>query len=204
MDTKAANHIADAVEEEIVFGQLRPGDLLQQEALAERFGVSRQPVRTALEILTAKDLLSRRADRSLEVIGLPQAASEEVLAIRRLLEREALSLAFDNLTDRDLLIAQQAVELFEIEGEPQQLAQRDIDFHLALYRPCRNATLVKLITELRRTNIRAYLGQPLGSSAREACTGAHRDILEACKAGNRGKALALLDTHFDIAQERSL
>lgn len=204
MDTKAANHIADAVEEEIVFGQLRPGDLLQQEALADRFGVSRQPVRTALEILTAKELLSRRADRSLEVLGLPQAASAEILAIRRLLEREALSLAFDHLTERDLLLAQQSLELFDIESDARQLAQRDLDFHLALYRPCQNATLVKLILELRRSNIRAYLGQPLGSAARQSVTDAHRAILEACRSGSREETVTLLDRHFDIAEERSL
>ncbi|TQV68074.1 GntR family transcriptional regulator [Denitrobaculum tricleocarpae] len=202
MSTKAANHIVETVENEIVFGQLRPGELLHQVALAERFGVSRQPVRTALEILTEKKLLTRRADRSLEVRGLPRSAPQEILAIRRTLEPQALSQAFNHLTERDLLLAQQALELFEIETETQHLAQRDIDFHLALYRPCNSATLIRLITELRRTNIRAYLGQPLGSKARQTCIEEHHAILKACKSGNREAALSLLITHLDIAQER--
>ena len=56
--------IIRAVESEIVAGQRRPGDRLDERSLAERFGVSRTPVRVALKSLAAQNLgLYRRVDQ---------------------------------------------------------------------------------------------------------------------------------------------
>ncbi len=203
MDTNTVDTIVDAVESEIVLGQLLPGTPLQQEELAERFGVSRQPVRTALEILGARKLVSRRSDRTIEVLAISPSTSDEILAIRRILEPEALSLAFDHLNDRDMLTARQALEQFEIEPDYKMLAKFDLEFHMALYRPSGNETLLQLIQELRKTNLRSYLGQPLGSNARAACIDAHAAILAACRDKDKKQALSLLRAHFDISKVRA-
>ena len=203
MDPNNVNTIVNAMEEEIVFGTLQPGDLLQQEVLAKRFGVSRQPVRAALEILGARNLVTRRPDRTVQVHGLSESASEEILNIRRLLEAEALSLAFEHLSERDLLSARQALEQFEIERDYKKVAYFDTAFHLSLYRPCGNETLIQLISDLRQASIRTYLGQPLGSNTRAQCINSHRAILAACNENNKDQALSLLASHFNITKDRT-
>lgn len=203
MEPKLAHSIANRLEGDIVTGRLRPGEMLHQENLASRFGVSRQPIRAALEILGARDLAERRPDRSVVVAGLPSDKVDEIVAVRRLLEPEALALALDRLTDLDFLKARHALERFDIEPDPARLAEHDLDFHMSLYAPCGNRTLLDMIEKLRRTNIRAYLGQPLGSETRAACIEAHHDLLEACRRRDREGALTLLSVHFDIVKDRT-
>jgi DNA-binding GntR family transcriptional regulator len=202
MDPNIQNIISNTLEEEIINGQLMPGSLLQQEELADRFGVSRQPVRAALDILGAKGLAVRRPNRTIEVCGLHSEAAQEALAIRKLLEPEALKASIMNLTAQNILIAKQALERFEIETKAENLAQHDTDFHLALYCQCENKILLDLISDLRRTNRRAYLGQPLGSGTRDICIKTHRDLLEAVSAKDSPRATEILIQHLDISKER--
>lgn len=204
MDSNTPHHIAETLSNEILTGHLRPGDLLQQEELARRFGVSRQPVRAALDILGAKGLAERLGSRTVAVRGLHAGAGDEALALRRMLEPQALRLSLPHLTAQDLLAAKQAHERFEIEEDSAQLAEHDTAFHLALYARCDNKMLLDLITDLRLTQRRAYLDQPLGSETRTHCIRAHSDLLDAARAGDMARATALLDAHFDIAKTRSL
>ncbi len=175
-----------------------PGAILQQEALAERFAASRQPVRLALEILRANGLVVARRDRSLEVAGLSAEALRELMAIRRLVEREALTLALPASNERDLLEARQIQERIEIETDPAALEELDCAFHTALYRAGGNARLLRLMAELRREDIRPYASQPPGSANRERFARQHRALLHACSVGNLESALAALDDHFAV------
>lgn len=188
--------IAQQIEAEIRSGALPPGSVLQQEALAARFAASRQPVRMALGLLRASGLVVARRDRSVEVAGLSVAALRDLMAVRRLVEREALTLALPNLRERDLLEARQIQERIEIEIDPAELERLDRGFHAALYRPGGNARLLALVNELRGEDIRPYATQPPGSSARGAYARQHRELLHACTVGNLASALAALDTHF--------
>lgn len=202
MDTETPGVISQTLENEIINGKLKPGALLQQEELAKRFGVSRQPVRAALDILNAKGLAEKRANRTVEVGSLHPGAAEETLAIRKLLEPQALADSIDHLTQLDLLTAKQAQERFEVETDADRLAQHDTDFHLAIYAKCGNKVLLDLIVNLRRMNRRAYLGQTLGSTARELCVQSHRQLLEAVTAKNHKTAIPLLQKHFDHSKDR--
>src|SRR5512135_1194964 len=96
MDPNSASAIAAELQADIRLGRLPPGSVLRQDELAGRFGVSRQPIRLAIETLRAAGLVAARRDRSVEVAGLPPQALGELLALRRLVEREALLLAMPN------------------------------------------------------------------------------------------------------------
>ncbi len=107
-----------------------------------------------------------------------------------------------HLTQADLLVAKRAQERFEIETEPDRLAQHDTDFHLALYAKCENRVLLDLISHPRRLNRRAYLGQPLGSATRDLCIQAHWQLLDAVTQIDSDRAIAVLQEHFEHAKER--
>lgn len=202
MDPKLSFQIADAVESEILDGSLLPGAPLQQEALAARYQVSRQPVRAALEILRERRLVTLRPDRSVAVEGLDVEAFDEVMAIRGLLESEALRQALPALTPRDLLAARQLQERLEVEDDPVALADLDGAFHAALYAPCGNRRLLPMIEALRRETRRAYRGQPPGSAQRGLWNSDHRGLLAACESSDAVAAAAQLKTHLERARER--
>jgi len=201
MDPRSATEIVRHLEEDIRHGRLQAGLVLRQDALAERFGVSRQPVRMAIEILRASGVLTLRRDRSVEVVGTSEQTRRDLLAVRSLIEREALLLALPNLKERDLLKARHLQEEIEIENDPKRLEELDCAFHSALYRPCNNARLLKLIEELRREDRRPYHEQPVGSPARAQWSKQHRTLLSVSAAGNVTRAAAALQTHLAILEK---
>jgi DNA-binding GntR family transcriptional regulator len=196
MDPNLATEIVHHLKEDIRYGRLRPGSALRQDALAARFGVSRQPVRMAIEVLRASGLVTLRRDRSVEIVGTSAQARRDLIAVRTLIEREALLLAVPRLEQEDILRARHVQEQIEIEKDPKRLEDLDCAFHLALYQPCNNVRLLKLIEDLRREDLRPYHEQPIGSPARAQWSKQHRKLLRACAAGGVADAAAALEVHL--------
>jgi len=199
MDT---NLIATALRREIEGGSLPPGTVLKQELLAERFGVSRQPVRQALDRLLASGLLDRRPDRSLAVAGLTEEQARELAEIRAALESMALRAALPLLGDSDLRKARRLNEDLIEEDDPATLEELDVAFHRTLYGRCGNSRLLSMIDELRRESRRAYLRQPKGSDERVILHGEHCAIIEACAHRDEAAALKSLSEHLQMTTAR--
>jgi len=193
--------IAETLRQEIEARRLPPDAVLHQEALAARFGVSRQPVRRALDRLLAEGLLTRRPDRSLAVAGLSAEQGRELAALRVLVESEALRLSLPRLAPRDLRRAERlAAELSE-EDDPAAIEELDVAFHAALYGACGNARMLRLIDSLRREGRRAYALQPPGSAFRATMAAQHDSILAACRAGDAAGAAVALAAHLRAAAD---
>lgn len=199
MDT---NTIATALRREIEGGRLQPGTVLKQELLAQRFGVSRQPVRQALDRLLASGLLDRRPDRSLAVAGLTEEQARELADIRAALESMALRGALPTLGDSDLRKAQRLNEDLVEEEDPATLEELDVAFHRTLYGRCGNARLLSMIDELRRESRRAYSRQPKGSDERVILHAEHHAIIEACARRDEAAALQALSDHLQMTTAR--
>ena len=86
----------------IVTGELQPGEQVLQDALAERFGVSRVPLREALKILEGEGQVVYRPHRGYFVAELDVDDLREVYRIRDLLESEAVRVAVREVTAEDL------------------------------------------------------------------------------------------------------
>src|SRR5437763_14723371 len=82
--------IAETLRDEILRGAIPPGEALRQEELAERFGVSRLPVRDALLRLEAQGLVHVYPNRGAFVISLSADEVREVYEMRILLEGDLL------------------------------------------------------------------------------------------------------------------
>ena len=199
MDT---NLIATALRREIEGGSLPPGTVLKQELLAERFGVSRQPVRQALDRLLASGLLDRRPDRSLAVAGLTEEQARELAEIRAALESMALRAALPLLGDSDLRKARRLNEDLIEEDDPATLEELDVAFHRTLYGRCGNRRLLSMIDELRGESRRAYLRQPKGSNERVILHAEHRAIIDACARRDEAEALKALSGHLQMTTAR--
>jgi DNA-binding GntR family transcriptional regulator len=195
MDT---NYIIIELRREIEGGTLPPGAVLKQESLAERFGVSRQPVRQALDRLLAYGLLDRRSDRSLAVAGLSGVQARELAEIRNAIEGTALRASLAALTESDLRKARRLNEDLVAEDDPLILEELDIEFHRTLYGRCANTRLLGMIDDLRRESRRAYARQPKGSDERLVLHAEHRDIVDACGRRDTEAAVLALWHHLQL------
>jgi DNA-binding GntR family transcriptional regulator len=100
--TTKADDIARALEDEIISGAIPPGQVLRQEHVCERFGVSRTPVREALQRLEALGLVSAVPNRGVRVRSISAAELREAFLIRAELESLATAEAAARITLADL------------------------------------------------------------------------------------------------------
>ncbi len=91
-----------ALRQEIIAGRLRPGDRLVERELAERFGVSRVPVREAIRALVAEGFVHFETPRRTVVRRLTPTDVAELFELREALEVYAAGLAAARATPRDL------------------------------------------------------------------------------------------------------
>ena len=120
--------------EAIEAGVYQPGNRLVESELAEHLGVSRTPVREALQRLETQSML-RRDGRSLIVASLDHNQLSELYAVRTELEGLAARLAAHHATDEELRVLRRMVDEDRalVGGDPRQLSQANKRFHRQIH-----------------------------------------------------------------------
>lgn len=139
--------ILDAID----IGQYRPGDRLVESELADRFGVSRTPIREALQRLETQQLLTRDG-RSLIVASLDHNQLAELYVVRAELEGLAARLAAQHATKEEIQVLREMVEADRaILNDPQALARANRRFHKQLHRASHNRFLMRQLDLVHRS-----------------------------------------------------
>jgi len=189
---------------EILEGELRPGTSLRQDVIAERLGFSRVPVREALKILEAENLVRYVPRRGYTVTALEFGELAEIYNIRRVLEEEAVRLAMSNLTREDIERMEQAVDDIETAGAAGDLVAitaANRRYHFALFEPCGAGHLVRIIRNLWDASDPYRSLYFIDLENRATVNREHLQILEAVTNSDTDKAIDLLRTHRNNALE---
>ena len=94
--------VRDLLEEAILEGELKPGERLRAEALAQRFGTSRTPIREALLQLEAQGLVDVEPNRGAVVRSFDRDDLFDLYQLRALLEPRAAALAAPRISEQDI------------------------------------------------------------------------------------------------------
>jgi DNA-binding GntR family transcriptional regulator len=144
----ASARVADHLRRAILSGEIRPGEWIRQEEVADRLGSSRLPVREALRILEAEGLTEHERHRGARVPSLSMHEVDVIYQMREQLEQLALAESIPHLTAADVA----GLELIqqEIEGNDDVVTFLDLDrrFHLASYSGCRIDQLTGTVERL--------------------------------------------------------
>ena len=97
-----ADQVYDRLLNEIQLGHLRSGDELSEVAVAERYSVSRTPVREALRRLSSESLVRSSGRRLCAVVRLSREETIEAFQVRRCLEEYAVRLAAERISDDEI------------------------------------------------------------------------------------------------------
>lgn len=146
-----AKNIADGLRQDIFKGHLKPGAELQQAQIADRFGVSRIPVRDALALLASEKLVEILPNRGAYVIQLTAEELREVFELRIMLEGNCIGVAAKTATDAERAEVDYAYERSRLEAGRLGWQEGDWAFHEALYRPSKKDRHISLVKELRQT-----------------------------------------------------
>lgn len=190
--------LVETLRDEIIRGDLVPGQYLRLEEIAARYDVSTMPVREALRDLEAEGLVTIFPHRGATVTQLSADELQDIYDIRATLEEMATRLAVPLLTKATLAELTSLVEQIENHrGDMATLVKLNHQFHLALYAASGRKHLCELIRILRyRTQhyLHLYIVEvELGHLPQTQ--GEHRAILEACKRGDAEQAAALMRDH---------
>ena len=126
------DRVAAGLRRAIVLGHLAPGVHLQEPQLAQKFGVSRMPVREALARLEHEGLVRSEPHRGTFVVGMTPEDVAEIYDVRRLIETEAGRLAAERATPAEIAALQKGVDEMGrlVSADQRQLIGRvDITFH---------------------------------------------------------------------------
>jgi DNA-binding GntR family transcriptional regulator len=186
----------------IVTGELRPGEQVLQDALAERFGVSRVPLREALKILEGEGQVIYRPHRGYFVAELDLDDLREVYRIRDLLESEAVRVAVPRVTEPEL--AELSAALDDVEraaaaGDLVRMAEANRRFHFGLIEAAHLPRLSRLVRVLwDATDVYRSLYY-VDEAHRDTVHDEHRAVLDAVRSGNAEGAVDLLRAHRERA-----
>jgi len=198
--TLSADAVTDTLRDLILAGSLGIGVPLKQEVLAKRFGVSRIPVREALKRLEAEGLVDHTPHQGSVVAAQSIPQLLEALDIRVGLEARALKLAIPNMKAADFKAAREIINRYDGSESPREWSELNLEFHLALYRPCGRRKLLRMIEDLVRgmgIHLRALQSYKVG---RKVPQEEHRLILRACQDKDVALAVRLLERHIEQTQ----
>ncbi|MFD9903709.1 GntR family transcriptional regulator [Streptomyces sp. NPDC059063] len=186
--------VQDAIKHRILTGELRPGQALVETELAERFGVSKTPVREALKTLAGTGLVVMSQYKGAAVRRVDADMARAVYDVRLLLEPEALRRTVRR--GASLAAAGDALARADAAADTAERSLANREFHRALYLPCGNPLLGRMLDEVRDqaalVSTVAWAAEP--SWEREADE--HREILRLALEGDGDGAARALHAHI--------
>lgn len=191
--------------EAIEAGVYQPGNRLVESELAEHLGVSRTPVREALQRLETQSML-RRDGRSLIVASLDHNQLSELYAVRTELEGLAARLAAHHATDEELRVLRRMVDEDRalVGGDPRQLSQANKRFHRQIHLASHNRFLVQQLDLVHRS-MALMATTSLAAQGRDGVAiDEHESIVAAIEARDGEVAYAALKNHISRAFETRL
>jgi DNA-binding GntR family transcriptional regulator len=189
--------------DDIVRGILPPGAVLDETALALRFGVSRTPVREAIRELAASGLVQTRAHRG-AVVAKPTARQiAEMFDAMAELEALCAGLSAVHMAPperRALEGIHEELRQMTREGDPQKYHEGNERFHQALYLGTHNGYLAELALATRR-RVAPFRRAQFRKAGRLALSYEEHDrVLQAVLQGDRAGAAEAMRSHISIVQ----
>ena len=185
--------------EAIDIGIYKPGDRLVESDLADSFGVSRTPIREALQRLETQSLLTRDG-RSLIVSSLDHSQMAELYIVRAELEGLAATLAAKHATGEEVKVLQDMVNSDrKIIADPSALAKSNRRFHKQIHLASHNRFLIKQLDLVHRSMALMATTSLAADGRGPVAVEEHQAIVTAISKGDSEEASKKLRDHISIA-----
>lgn len=205
MDVRRADHILDDLEEMIVTGRFADGERLDEIRLSEHFGVSRTPIREALQKLATSGLVEQRPRRGVFVVEPGPAELVQMFEAMAELEASCGYLAAKRISESELRalnetnkLCRQAVD----ENDAGQYYNHNEKYHQLIYDAAQSNYLRDLVIKLQK-RLKPYRRMQLHLRGRlEQSMSEHESILAALTEGDSLRAANELRGHVAVQGEK--
>lgn len=207
MDQSVVETVFAQLAEAIISGALAPGSKISEPQLAQRFGVSRAPLREAIRRLEGRRLVTSQPNRGARVIEKSLDALREYFDVRESLEglaarNAALNATADQLSQlRACLVAHEAG--LEATGRPSEAAvSASRNFHVVLVRAGGNRVVIDILCDQLYPLMRLYRGRnPAGEEQVREALRDHQRIYDAIEDRDAELAELLARRHVRRARD---
>lgn len=200
------SQVYDAMRNDILTGEIAPGQKLKIEELSRNYDVGNSPIREALSLLTSDHLVERLEQRGFRVVEVSAREFDELLKTRIWLETLALRESIRN----DLPEWEENIILttYRLSRTPRSLSDKEFivneeweqqhkDFHMSLISGCGSAILLRFCNQLYDQNIRyRHLTGPKAYPTRDIAA-EHKALSDAVLDRNEDLAVRLLTEHYE-------
>lgn len=194
----------ELLRDSIISGALPPGTRLLEVDLAQELGISRGTLREALRMLENEGLVESFPGRGSYVARLSERDIREVYSLRSLLEKEAVRLAIDNVTQEDVRQLQGILDRMIAaadRGDAAEVNAYDLEFHQTIWAIAGHQRLQEVlegfISQVRMyLTVNTQLYEDLAAGIAD-----HVHIMEAIRNRDRTLAATNMGQHLDDAAE---
>ena len=190
----------------ICSGELAAGERLNQDEIATRLNVSRQPVNSALSVLKSHGFVTDNGRRGVTVAPIDAEQFQYIYEYRTAIEPFAVTLAAKNLPDNAETIAQEMLKKGNEavrSGDQKAWLVADMAFHEMIYQWGGN-TVIQSSMRLNWQHIRRTMAEVLkDASAAKVSWDEHTRIIQALLGGESDKAALEMRKHIEAAHKKT-
>lgn len=188
--------VTSQIRDDLVAGSFPAGATLRESELAERFGVSRGPIRDALLQLSQEGFLAYQANRGVTVRHPPDPEDREfITSLRRQVEIYVIKKGLSDLSEDAIKQIESALESLQVacvSGDVAAIARCDMAFHESILIGCGGADLVSAWRQLCARMLLTYTRlDDYQQAYRE-----HAEILKALRAKKKQATIAAIKANI--------
>lgn len=206
-DTPLRDLVFITLRKAILMGNLRPGDRLLEEHLADRMGVSRTPIREAIRKLELEGLVIMIPRCGARVASIDAGKVKDVLEVRGALDELAIRLACDHISEEQLQRLNEAKLRFETTTTGSSIASiarivdADIKFHDIIIEASGNEKLVQMMTNLSESIYRYRYECVKDSVIYDELIREHSEMYESIVSRDKERAAGAARLHIEKQQQ---
>ncbi len=193
-------HVLDLIKEDILSGALKSGEPLRQSFLADKYQISRIPIREALLQLEAQGLVRVEAHKGAVVTEISIQEIDELFNLRAILEPYILECAITNMDKTCFQECETILDKLErsLKDKTQvdQWSDYNFEFHNCLYKPANLHHTLDLVNTLNTRCDRYIRMQLLYTDGIDKAEEEHRELLKLCRSKNTKQATKFLSQHI--------
>ena len=198
-------YIYEQLKQAIISGIIKPGEILNESDLAQKYNIGKTPTREALLLLTHEKLLDSMPRLGYVVSRLTTRDLMEIYALRIILETEAIGLAAERITPEEISLLEEnnrKEDLLFAESSSGMVSEAyalNIEFHKIIAHAADNNRLERLISDLINDLERALSFDPYIADPDQ-----HKELIHCIKAHDKVRAREAMSTHLKETKLRIL
>ena len=185
--------------QEILTGELKPGERLMEIHLANKLGVSRTPIREAIRQLELEGLVIMVPRKGAQVASITEKSLTDVLEVRLALEKLAVELACKRISyEQKEILKEKMLEFEQLAGtdDASLIARADVAFHDAIFESTGNMRLGQMVNNLAEQMYRYRFEYIKDISGHEKLVSEHRLIYDAIIRADIEEATKQISVHI--------